>query len=225
MLNRFGRRQDHRRGAIVEARGVAGGNGLAFTIDRLELGQAFGRSVGTRMLVTVDDDFALLGLDHHRDDFLGVVTGFLGRSCTLLAAQAKGVLVGAADAVVLGDIVTGDRHRVDAILLFHQRVDEAPAQGGVFQLLAAAKGAVGLAHHVRRAGHRLDASSDGQFHLARGDGAEGSADRFHARGAQTVQGHARHRLRQAGEQQRHAGDVAVVFAGLVGAAHKHFIDR
>ncbi|CAH0308292.1 hypothetical protein SRABI70_04623 [Pseudomonas sp. Bi70] len=153
LLNGCGRGQDHRRGAIVEARGVAGGNGLVRAVDRLELGQPFGGGVGARVLVGVDNDLALLGLDHHRDDFLGVVTALLGRSSALLATQAKGVLVGAADPVVLGDVVTGDRHRVDTILLLHRRVDEAPAQGGVFQLLATAESAVGLAHHIGRAGH------------------------------------------------------------------------
>jgi hypothetical protein len=45
-----------------------------------------------------------------------------------------------------------------------------------------------------------------------------SADGIHARTAQAVDRGAGHFDRQAGEQAGHARDVAVVFAGLVGAA-------
>ena len=42
--------------------------------------------------------------------------------------------------------------------------------------------------------------------------------------AQAVHGHAGHRLRQARQQRRHARDVAVVLAGLVGAAEVDVLD-
>ena len=175
------------------------------------------------MLVALDHHVTLLALDRHRDDFLGVITGFLGRGGALLAAQAEGVLVGAADAIVGGDVVAGDRHAVDAIGLFHCRIDEAPAEGGVFQLLAAPEGAVGLAHDIGRTGHGLHPGGDHQVHLAQGDGAVGLAHRFHARGAEAIEGHARHRFRQSRQQHRHACHVAIVFPGLVGAAHEHLV--
>ena len=72
--------------------------------------------------------------------------------------------------------------------------------------------------HEGRARHRFDAAGDGELDLAGADRARGGADRLHARGAQPVERRARHAVRQAGEQQRHARDVAVVLAGLVGAA-------
>ena len=50
------------------------------------------------------------------------------------------------------------------------------------------------------------------------------ADRIEAGGAQPVHGDPRNRIRQAGEQQRHARHIAVVFAGLVGAAEKHLVE-
>ena len=94
----------------------------------------------------------------------------------------------------------------------------------VFDLLAAAECAVGLAHHIGR-GHGLDAAGDGQLQFAAGDGAESGAHRVHTRGAETVERHARNRLRQPGKQRGHACDIAVVLAGLVGATHEDFIDR
>jgi hypothetical protein len=60
--------------------------------------------------------------------------------------------------------------------------------------------------------------------LAGFDRARGDADGVHARAAQAVDGGARHVLRQTCQQQRHARDVAVVFAGLVGAAVDHVVD-
>ncbi len=53
----------------------------------------------------------------------------------------------------------------------------------------------------------------------------GSADGIEARGTQPVDGHARDDVRQAGEQQRHARDIAVVLAGLVGAAEIDLVER
>ncbi len=61
--------------------------------------------------------------------------------------------------------------------------------------------------------------------LAALDRARGDADRVEARSAQAVDGRAGDLDRQSGEQQRHAGDVAVVLAGLVGAAVEHVVDR
>lgn len=63
-----------------------------------------------------------------------------------------------------------------------------------------------------------------RLHFAAGDGAEGSADGIHARRAQAVQGNTRDAIGQAGQQQRHARHVTVVFTGLVGAAEEHFVN-
>src|SRR6202035_2624716 len=42
--------------------------------------------------------------------------------------------------------------------------------------------------------------------------------------AQPVDGDAGDRIRQPGQQKRHAGDVAIVLAGLVGTAEEHFVE-
>jgi len=59
--------------------------------------------------------------------------------------------------------------------------------------------------------------------LARLDRARGEADGVQARAAQAVHRGAGHRNRQAREQPRHARHVAVVLAGLVGAAVEHVV--
>src|SRR6185437_8296038 len=56
------------------------------------------------------------------------------------------------------------------------------------------------------------------------DRARGVAHRIEPRRAQPVDGDAGNRRRQAGKQQRHAGDVAVVLAGLIGAAEKDLVE-
>src|SRR6516164_2184099 len=57
------------------------------------------------------------------------------------------------------------------------------------------------------------------------DGASSRADRIKARGAKPIDGLAGNRLRQARKQERHPRDVAVVLAGLVGAAEIDFVER
>ena len=65
-----------------------------------------------------------------------------------------------------------------------------------------------------------------QFGLARDDGAGGTGDGFHARSAQAVDGAAREPFPAARTSSSgHARDVAIVFAGLVGASEDHVIHR
>ena len=70
----------------------------------------------------------------------------------------------------------------------------------------------------------FDAARDREIDLAGADRAARGTNRIEARCAEAVEGLAGNGVRQAREQQRHARDVAVVLAGLVGAAEKHFVD-
>src|SRR6516225_8181924 len=63
----------------------------------------------------------------------------------LLRAQGESVLVGARDLEFDCDVFCSIRHGIDAVLLFHQRVDETPADGGVENLRLAREGLVRLA--------------------------------------------------------------------------------
>ncbi|MNF04282.1 hypothetical protein D3C80_2037640 [compost metagenome] len=74
---------------------------------------------------------ALALRDRHRDDFL--IEAAIGQrvGCLLLAANGEGVLILAGDLIIDGDVITGLRHGIDAILRLHQRIDETPADGRV----------------------------------------------------------------------------------------------
>src|SRR6478672_9992660 len=48
-------------------------------------------------------------------------------ACALLRADRHRILVGARHLEFLGDVLAGFRHRIDAVLGLHQRIDEAPA--------------------------------------------------------------------------------------------------
>ena len=161
----------------------------------------------------------------HRLDLLGEEARGLRLRGALLRAERKRVLVLARDLVILGDVLGRLRHGVDAVLLLHQRIDEAPADGGVLDRGAPLERLLRLAHHERRARHRLDAAGDGEVDLARADALRGEAHRVQSRRAEPIDGDARHRVRQAREQQRHPRDVAVVLAGLVGAAVIDLVER
>ena len=114
---RLGREPLRRRAAASEASRSAAAPSLtpealpAVTVqlgavDAFELRQLLDGRAGARMLVGVDDDrVALLLRDRHRHDLLGEAAGFLRRRPARLAAGGEGVLVGAADLVVSGDIV------------------------------------------------------------------------------------------------------------------------
>ena len=70
----------------------------------------------------------------------------------------------------------------------------------------------------------LDAAGDGEVDLAGADRARRCADRVEAGRAKPVDGDAGNAVRQPGEQQRHPRDIAVVLAGLVGAAEIDLVD-
>ena len=171
------------------------------------------------MFVFIDDDrIALLLRNGDRGDFGIEVAGLLRRDSLVLARHGHLVLVFAADLVVGGNVLGGLGHRVDAVLGLHPGVDEAPADGGVLDGVDPAEGAVGLGDDERGAAHGLDSAGDHQTGFTGLDGARRGAERVEPGAAQAVDGRSGNVERQAGEQQGHARDVAVVFAGLVGTA-------
>ncbi len=115
-------------------------------------------------------------------------------------------------------------HRVHAMQRLHPRIDEAPAERRVLELLLARVRRVGLAEHVRCPGHALDPAGDHHVGLAEGTGPRRLAQRFEPGCTEAVYGYARYRGRQAREQRGHARDVAVVLARLIGAAEVDVVD-
>ena len=136
----------------------------------------------------------------------------------LLRPHRERVLIVAGHPVLLGHVLRRLSHRVGAVLLAHLRIDEAPAEARVEQLDVARERLARLRHHVRRARHALDAAGDVEVALAELHRARRVRDGAHARCAEAIDRLAGHAHRQAGEQHRHARDVAIVLARLVGAA-------
>ena len=132
---------DQGRRAVIDAGGIAGRHRAVLAERRRQLRQLLQRGVGAGMLVLVDDDRIALALrDRDRHDLLGEPSVGLRRRRLLLRAQGEGVLVLARDVEVRGHVLAGLRHGIDAVLLLHQRVDEAPADGGVVDLGIAREG-------------------------------------------------------------------------------------
>ena len=91
------RGDDQRRGAVVDARGIAGGDRAVLADDRLQLGERL-EAGHARMLVLVDDHRIALALrDFDRDDLGGEPAVGLRGGGFVLAAQGERVLVLAAD--------------------------------------------------------------------------------------------------------------------------------
>ena len=162
----------------------------------------------------------------HRLDLLVEETRRLGLGGALLRAERKSVLVLAADLIVLGDVLGGVRHRIDAVLLLHQRIDEAPADGGVLDRRRCAgtppapcPSPAAPASSTRRRRRWRSRSR------RRGSRCAASPTAFNpdAHSRLTVQPGTE--SGRPGQQQRHARDVAVVLAGLVGAAEIHLVER
>ena len=84
------------------------------------------------MLVEQDaHGVALLLHDVDADDFLGQRAITLRAGRFLLARERERVLIRTAHAELDGDVFRGLRHRIDAVLTLHQRIDETPADGRV----------------------------------------------------------------------------------------------
>ena len=143
----------------------------------------------------------------------------------LVASQREGVLVGAGDAVALGDVLGGLAHRLGRVQLRHPRVDEAPAERRVVHRPGAAgESGLGFRDDPGRPAHRLDAAGEVEVAFAEAQRPGGLVDGLETGGAEAVHGDAGDLDRKAGEQRRHPGDVAVVLAGLVGGAHVDVAD-
>jgi hypothetical protein len=119
---------------------------------------------------------ALLLRNRHRHDLAFEEPCSVRARIALLAAQRELVLIGACDAVLLRHVLRSLRHRVDAVLRLHQRIDEAPADCRVFDLRAPRESAVGLAHDERRSRHALHAASDHQLRFAGANCPRGKID-------------------------------------------------
>mmetsp|Transcript_21294 Transcript_21294/g.57331 ORF Transcript_21294/g.57331 Transcript_21294/m.57331 type:complete len:246 (+) Transcript_21294:317-1054(+) len=104
---------DDRGRAIVDARGVARGDGSVFFERRAQLAELLGGRARLGILVGSDDErLALLLRDAHRRD-LGLEPAVGDRRLrTLLRGRRKVILLLAGEAVLVGDVLGGDTHVV-----------------------------------------------------------------------------------------------------------------
>ena len=142
-----------------------------------------------------------------------------------LGVEGERVLPLPPDRPPLGHVLGRLAHRIGVVDLGEGRVDEPPAEGRVVELAGAAiPGRIGLGHDVRRPGHRLDAAADEHVAVADCDGVGRRVDRLQPAAAQPVDGQPADLDRQAGQEDGHPRDIAVVLAGLIGAAEDDVLD-
>ena len=135
----------------------------------------------------------------------------------LLAFDRERILLGSTDLVALGHHFRRLAER-DRPLVPEPGVDEAPANCRIGDFRRPSAPAFSLLeHHVGRARHALDPARDERLAFTRLDRLSRTGDGLKPGAAQAI-----HRLagdfhRKARQQERHAGDVAIVLACLVGA--------
>src|SRR5207245_2817057 len=135
------------------------------------------------------------------------------------------ILLGSADLVALRHHLGRFAER-DRPFLLPARIHDTPAHGRIGDLRRLPAPWLALLEYpVRGARHALDAARDERVPLARLDRLGRARDRLQPGAAQPVHGLSGHFDRQSRKEQRHAGDVAIVLAGLVRAAEDDVVDR
>ncbi len=163
--------------------------------------------------------------DGHIEDFFRQAASLDRGGGALLAAQSKSVLIGAGNMKFLGHNFAGFGHGIGAVLGLQGGIHKAPAECGVFEFQIARKRRIGFADDERCAGHAFDAARDQQIQFAALDATRGDGNCIHAGAAEAIDGGAGNFFGQAGEKHSHARDVAIVFAGLIGAAVDDVVER
>ncbi len=217
--------QHERRGAVVDAGRIARCHRAVLAKCGLEPGERFERRLRARVFVARDEQRVALFLrDRDGHDLLVEPAGVHRPLAALLALDGEAVLIFARDREALRHVFGRFAHAVGLIHLGQARVGEAPADGRIEHFGRALPGLGGFGHDERGTGHALDAAGDDDVGAAAFDRACGDVDGFEAGGAQSVHRAAGHAVGQAGEQGGHAGDVAVVLAGLVRGAEIDVVD-
>ncbi|MNS67967.1 hypothetical protein D3C72_1012310 [compost metagenome] len=212
-LDRVAAGHDQCGGAVVQARGVAGGDRTVLLERRLHCCQLF-QGRGARMFVDAEQFDAFAILDFHGRDLLAEVAvgNRVGRA--LLVFESQGVLHFAGDAVARGDVLGGDAH-VDAMEGVMQDAEHVVDDLGV----AHARTPTGGRHQVRATAHGFGTGTDDDVGIAEHQGLGGVDDRLQARTAQAVDVVGRGFLRDAGVHRRDAGDVGIAGFGRDHVAH------
>ena len=144
--------------AVVDAGGVARGNGAVLLEGGAELSKRFHGGTGTVVLVLLELDHLLLDLYHYGNDLLIELALFLSLGGVLLGTESELILHFAGDAPLLGNVFCGDAHvviveRLPEAVLYHH-IDNV--RGGHAHAVAVARlgdGISGGAHVLHAANH------------------------------------------------------------------------
>ena len=214
----FARADDQGRGAIVDARGVAGSHHASFE-QRAQAGQCLVGGLRPRMLIAVHADGwffpALRDVNGHNLFIIEAI--FQGSVVSGLALSGKLIHGVPAEVELPGNVVGGFGHGVGTEVGLNARVGEAGPDGTVKGTKVAAERAFALGHHKRCPAHAFSAAGDKQLALIAANRPGGVDDGCQARATQAVNGQAAGFNRKAGQQPGMAGQVTGVLAGLVGA--------
>ena len=188
------RGDDQRRGAVVDAGGIARGDGAVLR-GTASAASASASSVvsarGCSSLSTTTGSPLRCGISPARSPWPAARSPAPPRRAAGCAARTRPGR--RARWRSLRHVLAGLGHRVDAVLLLHQRIDEAPADGGVVDLGVARERGFRLGQHERRAATSISTppaiiSSASPALMARA----AMHHRVHAGAAQAVDGGARH---------------------------------
>ena len=206
---------------IIHAGGIACGDAPTLAEGSGQFRQLASGHIRAGVFVVTDDNRITLspGNGDRRNLFFK-----LRRGCTrqCLRPGGKRVLIVSGYTELFGEIFGGLAHGLDAVEPFDFRIDETPANRRVLQLWRSRESCLGFAEHKWRARHTLDA--------ARNNARESTAPYtesslrygFQPACAQAVDRDTGHALAEAGQQNRHARDIAIVLAGLIGATQHDF---
>ncbi|MNX92628.1 hypothetical protein D3C86_1247780 [compost metagenome] len=219
-LGFFGAHQDHGGGTVVQRRSVAGAHRTVLLEGRLEFAQGFGGGAGPWLLVGGEGQRIALALrDQDRRDFIDEAPGFDGGHGFLLRGGGERVLLLAAQAVLLGQVLGGDAH-----VVIVERIPQAIADHGVDDLrVTHAQAGTGAGHDVIGQAHVFLATGDDHVSVAATNRLSAQVQGLEAGAADLVQGHRRHSKRQAGLDRSLARRV-LPGAGGQHLTHDHFID-
>jgi len=188
-------------------------------VSRRGPAQRLGRGVASRAFVGVDHGLGLAdgaGLEVRlvANDGVGANFGEFavvdGLDRLLMALIAEFILVLARDAVFLRDLLGGDAHAVgdaDIVVFEYTRIHRDL-----------------VAHHGHH-GHGLGAAGDHHVGLAQADPVGGHGHGLQPGRAEAVDGHARHRVRQTGQQRAYACNIHALLGLGHCATDDHVLDH
>mmetsp|Transcript_2760 Transcript_2760/g.4643 ORF Transcript_2760/g.4643 Transcript_2760/m.4643 type:complete len:374 (+) Transcript_2760:136-1257(+) len=205
---------------ITDTRGVTSSNNTTLLEEGLELGEALQSGLGTRVLVSVKGNFALLAILDH--DWLNLIlkeTLLVSLTPQLLAAESKLVGLFLGDVVLLSQVLRGDCHRAASVLVV-ERIPERINHGGVH----AERRSPANVRRVRSERHGLRTSGKHNLAISEHDVLATRDNALEAGSAQAVDGERRGRVLYACLKSNVASEVSAIGCALRNITDMHAVD-